>query len=272
MNRRSVVVAAALLVVAVPAASATNIVGASYTPFQVGSTSRVQSSWREANDSISFYTHGRWDTAHRNGIQQYAAQGFRYTQDFRDGSGVAPAQLNATGVYSTTFLNPKYDKDDDDGNRKSEEAEITADSTSFPTTNELYFAQVQFSRFANLCTKTCTWVYDPDGGEIGISSQISRWSALQGEWNTEHFSDEYRFVSYPVQARSAAASSPTPDEVVFSGSETPSFVPGHAHDRGHDSRRQLRRPQQQRGRPSRRPVRHRSRARMVGRGASLGFP
>lgn len=206
----------AILVLLVPtAASATNIGGATYSPSTLGGVSRFQSTWRTANDSQTFYVNAKWDTTHRQGVQAYAVQGYRYTQDFRDALRGGSLNLHATGRYATTFLNPVYDRDDDNGDRKQEEAEITSNSAQFPSVNENYYADVQFSHWHPACSGGC-YVWDPDGNEVGHSSQISYWDGLFGEWQTYKHTNGYRFTAYPYQTApagaAAEATSPTASE------------------------------------------------------------
>ena len=53
--------------------------------------------------------------------------------------------LHATGTYSTNFPSPYIDFDDDNGNGEREEAEVTVESSSFPTVGTRYYIQFWFS-------------------------------------------------------------------------------------------------------------------------------
>lgn len=184
--------------------SANNIGGASYAPSSIGSASRFQSTWRTSNDSQTFYINAKWDAAHRAGVQAYTADGYRYTQDFRD----LHANLHATGRFASTLLSPVYDRDDDNGDRRWEEAEITSNSVNFPSVGENYYSDVQLSHWYANCNGGC-YTWDSGSGSVGYQSQISRWDALFGEWNTHKFSGTYRKVPYPVQYAPSAATSST---------------------------------------------------------------
>lgn len=167
----------------------------------------MSSDFKPIGHSQTFYINAKWDTAHRAAVQAQAANGYRYTQDFRDGPRGAK-NLHATTRFATTLLNPVYDRDDDNGDRRWEEAEITSNSSQFPSVNENYYADVQFSHWYASCSGGC-YVWDPDGGEVGFSSQISEWSGLLGEWNTVDPSSTYRYIPYPVQNQPAGTALPT---------------------------------------------------------------
>jgi hypothetical protein len=179
-----------------------HIGGASYTPGTLGSTGKIQKTWRTTNDSFALYMNAKWDATHRSGITQYYANGWRYTQEFNDGSCFLPPSLNANGRFSTTFENPEYDRDDDDGDKRNEEAEVTANSTSFPSVNSNYYVDMQFSHWYS---DNGTWRWDSDSSEIGYLSQMS--AHLFGEWQSQRFSSIYKCISTPFQPAPAGASS-----------------------------------------------------------------
>lgn len=131
------------------------------------------------------------------------ADGYRYTQDFRDLND----NVHATSRFATTLLSPVYDRDDDNGNKRWEEAEITSNSVNFPSVGENYYADVQFSHWYPACSGGC-YTWDKDGGSVAYQSQISFWDPIFGEWQTHRFSGTYRNIPYPVQNAPAAASLP----------------------------------------------------------------
>lgn len=215
--KRAGMVAGALAAVALAGTvAATNLGGATYSPSSF-TQSRSTGTWRTTNDSYWIRANTTWNTTHRNGIQNYVQNnGWRYTQEINDSSG----NLNATGQYVTGFPNPKYDKDDDDNNRRWEEAEVTADNTSFPTAGYSYVNVMMFSRWYEQCTKSCAYWWDADSGVFWHLSQMSSWSGLQGEWNANLSSGVYANTSYPTQAQPAGAIAATagdPSSIAESG-------------------------------------------------------
>lgn len=174
------------------------------------------------NDSYAIYLNAKWDSAHRAGITQYHDETWRYTQDFRSGNAAFPVSLSANLRFATTFENPVYDRDDNssDGVLKFDEAEITAVSLSFPTTNSNYYADVQFSHWYRACGG-CAFLWDSDGDEIGYRSQMSDFGNLTGEWDSQLSTAVYRFVSTPFKPQPASASSSSESDVESSGSPEP---------------------------------------------------
>lgn len=202
---RALVVLVSMIVTASPVA-ATNYGGATYSPYRIAPVERWTTSWRTTNDSIRAQIYPLWDQTHRNGVQNYVAQGYRYTQEVRDLSG----NLNATGRYVTTFPNPVYDRDNDyTYDWRFEEAEITANYAPFPSANGQYRNGLEFSHWFSNCSPrtSCYWDWDADGGTVGHLSQISSYSSGTGEWNAVYYTwPAYAQTSYPPLARPVSAS------------------------------------------------------------------
>lgn len=91
--------------------------------------------WTTTGSGHVFGVRMYWNQAGRNGVQSYASSGKRYTHDMTDLNN----NLHATGVYSTNFPSPYFDFEDDDGNGEREEAEVVAQSSSFPTVGTQYY-------------------------------------------------------------------------------------------------------------------------------------
>lgn len=197
---------------------ATHIQAASYTPYS-WTLGRVTSTWVETNDSYINYIYPWWDAAHRQGIQNYAVQGYRYTQEMRDQYNLAD-NLHATGWYTTNFPSPVYDRDDDNGNGKWEETEITANYAAFPVTGATYTVGIQYSR--NHWVFCCYYAWDPDGGSMSHSSQISQYYA--GEWQTYRYTLPYAYHSYPYDAEGAAPVGPEAPAPMADRAVTPEVV------------------------------------------------
>lgn len=111
--------------------------------------------------------------------------GLRFTHDARDIS----SNLNATGSTWTELPSPYYDKDDDNGDGKWEEAEVTAEASSFPTAGVWYGSVLYHMRWWQPCS--WCWEWDSGGGRIQQAEQLSEqlwWTADKwdctpnGEW------------------------------------------------------------------------------------------
>ena len=163
---------------------------ASWTP-SVSTTTASASRFLGPADSITYRTDAVWDRAQSEGLQRYLGDGLRYTHEVNDRSG----RLSATGYWASNHPDPAYDRDDDDGDGRWEEAEITAGTTP-PTPGQAYTSMVQFSRWhAKRQRGTCEWAWDRRLGEAEVLSQLSR--SLLGEWQAERFTLTYDTEAYP---------------------------------------------------------------------------
>ena len=149
-----------------------------------------------ADDALVFRTDATWDREQADGLSSYQGQGLRYTHEVNDRSG----RLSATGYWATNHPDPAYDRDDDDGDGRWEEAEITAGSRR-PDAGQVYTSLVQFSRWHGKRQKgVCEWAWDRRMGQAEILSQLSR--ELFGEWQAERFTLTYDTEPYPrIDAR-----------------------------------------------------------------------
>jgi hypothetical protein len=164
----------------------------------------------------------------RNRIAQ---TGWRFTQeqnDFGDNlnSGVDNGSPLCQNIMrSTNFPAPVYDTDDDDGNNKHEEAEVTANTASFPpAANTTYWYWQDWSRWTwwGWDGYNCVdWRYDSGGGSWKHLSQLSSWF---GEWNAQEWTTEYASTTYSSKSQSAALSG----EGSTSGVAAPSTETDHA--------------------------------------------
>jgi len=179
--------------------------GASWTPSR-SDTTITGSRLLTPRDSITYRTEASWDRDQTNGLEAYLDDGLRYTHEVNDRSG----RLSATGFWATNHPDPAYDRDDDDGDRRWEEAEITAGAAR-PTPGQTYTSLVQFSRWHGKRHKgECVWAWDRRLGRSEILSQLSR--DLLGEWQAERYTLDYDDVTYPrVASRpSLPPASPNP--------------------------------------------------------------
>ena len=175
-------------VLVAPAVTATGVGDATWTPSE-SITSASNSRFLSPADSLTIRTDAVWDRGQADGLKTYVDAGLRFTHEINDGSG----RLNATGYWATNLPDPAFDRDDDDGDRRWEEAEIIADA---PQAGREYTTLVQYSRWHGKRVKgKCEWSWDRRKGELEVLAQLSR-NAF-GEWQAERFTRTYDSVDYP---------------------------------------------------------------------------
>ncbi|MFV2064574.1 MAG: hypothetical protein ACC726_13850, partial [Chloroflexota bacterium] len=163
---------------------------ASWTP-ETSETEAIPSQLLTPGDSITYSTDAVWSRGQADGLRRYLDSGLRYTHEINDRSG----RLSATGYWATNFPDPAFDRDDDDGDRRWEEAEITAGSEA-QKSGATYSALVQFSRWrAKRNRGACVWAWDRRQGTAEVLSQLSR--DLLGEWQAERYTLTYDTLAYP---------------------------------------------------------------------------
>lgn len=169
--------------------SAAGVGGATWTP-SASDTSAEASTFLQPHDAIVFRTEATWDRAQADGLAGYLGGGLRYTHEVNDRSG----RLSATGFWATNHPDPAYDRDDDDGDRRWEESEITAGGYA-PEPGRAYTTLIQFSRWHPKRAKgACEWAWDRRRGTAVVLSQLSR--DLLGEWQAERYTLAYESLDY----------------------------------------------------------------------------
>jgi hypothetical protein len=144
-----------------------------------------------AGDATVVETTAEWSRAQRRGLARYLASGLRYTHEVNDRSG----RLSATGYWATNHPDPAFDRDDDDGDGRWEEAEITA-GTELPAAGRRYLSLIQFSRWHGKARPDrCGIAWDRRAGSLEVLSQLSR--QLFGEWQAERYTMTYDRLPYP---------------------------------------------------------------------------
>jgi len=172
------------------AAVAQGVGRASWTPV-TSATTTAASRFLVEGDSILFQTDAVWDQAQSDGLARYLNEGLRYTHEVNDRSG----RLDATGYWATNHSDPAFDRDDDDGDGRWEEAEITSGARP-PRAGQTYTSIVQFSRWHGKHQRgACEWAWDRRLGEAEVLSQLSR--ELLGEWQAERYTLAYESEPYP---------------------------------------------------------------------------
>jgi hypothetical protein len=185
-------------------AEAQGVGRATWTPAS-STTTTVASRFLVDDDAIVYRTDAVWDQAQADGLARYLADGLRYTHEINDRSG----RLDATGYWATNHPDPAYDRDDDDGDGRWEEAEITTGLRP-PEVGRVYSSLVQFSRWHGKRSKgACDWAWDRRLGEAEVLSQLSR--SLLGEWQAERYTLTYQSLPYErVGTRPAVPGTATP--------------------------------------------------------------
>jgi hypothetical protein len=162
---------------------------ATWTPGR-STTSITPSRFLDAEDSFTFRTIASWGPQEAEALAAYVGDGLRYTHEVNDHSG----RLSATGFWATNHPDPAFDRDDDDGDGRWEEAEVIAGRA--PLADQDYTTLVQFSRWhAKRKHGTCRWAWDRRQGEAVVYSQLS--GAWLGEWQAEHYTRAYDDTAYP---------------------------------------------------------------------------
>jgi hypothetical protein len=173
----------------VGAVQAAGMGGATWTPSQ-SEAAASQSGLLLPNDSITVRTEAVWDREQARGLADYLQAGLRYTQELND----RPGRLSATGYWATNHPDPSFDRDDDDGDGRWEEAEIIVGDV-VPEPGRTYSSLVQFSRWhSKRAGGTCEWSWDRRLGEVELLSQLSR--DLFGEWQSERYTLSYDAIPY----------------------------------------------------------------------------
>lgn len=101
--------------------------------------------------------------------------------------------------WSTNMPNPVHDVDDDDADGRWEEAEVTADNSSFPTANYGYIYTQEFTRWHT--THPPYWQWDSGSGTIAHLSQMSYWFF---EWQAADWTSIYWNTNYPTKSPPSA--------------------------------------------------------------------
>ncbi len=143
-----------------------------------------------------------WNSTAAAVMRNYGSEGKRFTYDGTDVSN----NLHATSQFSTNMYNPIYDRDDDNGDQKWDEAEITADAPSFPPANTTFNGWVKLSRWHYHCAaRICQWVWDSSSGTVAYTAQISYKPCAFCEWDkwSGDLDLEMGRRSYPSKAQSS---------------------------------------------------------------------
>ena len=166
-------------------------VGSASWTARTSETSVVPSRFLIAGDSFTVRTDATWDSRQSERLAAYTRTGLRYTHEVHEDAG----RLSGTGFWATNLPDPAFDRDDDDGDGRWEENEITAGAFP-PAPGQRYSMLTQLTRWYGKRTGgECEWAWDRRRGDGEVLSQLSR--ELLGEWQAEHFTLGYDTFDYP---------------------------------------------------------------------------
>jgi hypothetical protein len=178
--------------------AAAGVGGASWTPATARAVLTV-SGFRTFRDSVYVFVWLSWDRRTLRALRSYGADGLRYTQEVNDLSG----WLSATGAWTSDLPGASYDRDDDDGDGRWEEVEITATDVDAIEAGRTYLVGFQLSRWWRACEDdSCPWRWSHRGGTIGVLSQLSR--DFLGEWQAIRWTNPWALLRYPRMRRPGA--------------------------------------------------------------------
>ena len=186
----------------------------------------VRSTYQTSLDSVRQSTYVDFTSAEQTALRALEAESPAkyYTADSHDLSN----NLHATGVYSTNMPNPYYDRDDDNGNFKFDEAEVTVENLSFPgsTTTE-YYAFFEYSHWAPI--PRVGWVWDAGGGNIEHDAQLSvRSCGVCDKYDAAPLTPQvYGNIAYPSLSPPAGAAVVSAESAPESSVIATAAEPGH---------------------------------------------
>lgn len=169
--------------------------GATWTP-RVAVTTMALAGFRTQRDSVYVFIRLTWDKAGVRALRRYEQDGLRYTQELHDDSG----HLSGTGFWISDLPGASYDRDDDDGDGRWEELEITATEPGAIEPDRTYVVGFQLSRWSRTCDDDgCPWRWTYRGGQVWALSQLSEF--FLGEWQASRWTRGYAYERYPRMAR-----------------------------------------------------------------------
>lgn len=166
---------------------------------------------RTTDDTCGAYVSSLyWNSTRATGLRHMLSEYDDYfTHDAKDNSN----NLNAVGAYSTLPL-PYFDADDDNGDHKWEEGEVTSERQAFPDANVNYYSRIHLMRWWRSCS-TCQYQWDGGSGTITQVAQLSFRSCLvcdKYDADSDFNGFEFGTVSYPSKSAPSGSASPLEHE------------------------------------------------------------
>lgn len=160
-----------------------------------------------------------WTSSGATNMRHNATHGYRFTVDvqhdpnFGDGS----PHVSATWRWTTNLPNPHFDRDL--AASRCIEAEVTSESSTFPSDTSLYYVNFWWSHWFY---SSPTWIFDPNDGYMYYSEQLSQQLAfVSDKWNT--VSGETAFVGrlwYPERAQGSGVPDSNDYPCQYDGADT----------------------------------------------------
>lgn len=186
----------AVLLVGRDVSAATGVGGATWTPRTVEMVVTL-AGHRQPRDAVYVFLRLTWDKAGVRALRQYERDGLRYTQELNDLDG----RMSGTGSFVSDLPGASFDLDDDDGDGRWEEMEVTATEAGAIKAGRTYVVGFHVSRWSRPCDGGCPWRWTHRGTDLWALSQLS--SYFLGEWQAERWTRPYASVAVPRMARPA---------------------------------------------------------------------
>lgn len=171
--------------------------GATWTPKLVTMVV-APSGWRQMRDSVYVYLRLTWSRKGARALRAYEAQGLRYTQELND----LRSRMHGTGNWISDLPGASFDADDDDGDGRWEELEITVTDAGAIEPGREYYIGFQLSRWSRACDG-CAWRWNRRATDLWALSQLS--SHFLGEWQAQRWTSPYASVPIPRAPRPSRA-------------------------------------------------------------------
>lgn len=137
-----------------------------------------ETTWTAGDSIRTRVTIMDWSATAAANMRHVATEGTRFTLNFADNNN----NLSATTRHTTDMPNPYFDRDL--AASKCGEAEITSESSSFPSSTATYFGNYWFTRWY-WNGAAFAWNWNNAGGTIEYGEQLSRQYPGAGDkWDT----------------------------------------------------------------------------------------
>jgi hypothetical protein len=167
--------------------------GATWTPTQVELVV-APAGFRVQRDSVYVYLRLTWDKRGVRALREYERQGLRYTQELND----LASRVSGTGSWISDLPGASFDLDDDDGDGRWEELEVTASEAGAIKAGRTYVVGFHVSRWWRTCDG-CAWHWSHRATRLVALSQLS--SSFLGEWQAQRWTRPYASVTLPRMPR-----------------------------------------------------------------------
>lgn len=171
-----VAVVAAIAIIVPVASVAAHLASPWYSTTESAYIYTNETTWTTGDSIRTRVTSMDWSSTAASNMRHMATHGARFTLNFADLNN----NLSATVRYTTSLPNPYYDRDL--SGSKCGEAEITSESSTFPSATSTYFGNVWFTRWYWIGGGT-GWAWNNAGGNIEYGEQLSLQYGLGDKWD-----------------------------------------------------------------------------------------